>query len=240
MKLALAVKTISEKEKKVAEAIEFATQMHLPAGNPATHIAAVVSVVAAVTDLLANAKGKVKGLTLLPEELAKELYCIALSEDPKMAKTLEDMDVRNESLALPDLQVRLRDAELNAQRRTTPTAVGLYGRAAANALMARAPPPPQAPLPAHAPLQAQADVLPPPYAFAAHPPPGTCKPCPVYTDDDAEARQRKQRFPQGCWFHTTSTHTWQQCHCLDTNGRPTPAACQQTRRGACVGQTTPT
>ena len=96
----------------------------------------MVSVAAAVTDLLVVAKKQVKGLTLLPDELAKELYCIALSEDLKMAKPLEDMDVRNESLALPDLQVCLRDAELNAQRRATPAATVLYGRAAANALMA--------------------------------------------------------------------------------------------------------
>ena len=59
-----------------------------------------------------------------------------------MAKTLEDMDVRNKSLILLDLQGHLRDAEVNAQRRKTPTAAGLYGQAAANALMAQAPPPP--------------------------------------------------------------------------------------------------
>ena len=109
------------------ENVEYATQMQLPAGDPAEHITAVVSVVAAVTKLLVNAKGKVKGITLLPEELAKELYCIALSENPEMAKTLEAMDVQDESLTLPKLQVCLRDAELNAKRRKVSTAVGLYG-----------------------------------------------------------------------------------------------------------------
>ena len=53
-KLILAVKTISEKEKKVAEAVDYATQMPLPAGNPAVHITAIVSVVAAATNLLAT------------------------------------------------------------------------------------------------------------------------------------------------------------------------------------------
>ena len=84
--LNLAVKTIFEEEKKMGEAIEFATQIRLPTGDPAEHIATVVSVVAAVTGLLARAKGEVKGITLIAEELAKESYCIALSEDPTMAK----------------------------------------------------------------------------------------------------------------------------------------------------------
>jgi hypothetical protein len=102
-----AVAAISEKEEKMGEAITLATQMRLPAGDPAEHIAALVSVVAAVTGLLAQAKREVKGITRLPEELAKELYCIALSTDPKMASTLKDMDVRDESLTLPGLQVCL-------------------------------------------------------------------------------------------------------------------------------------
>ena len=91
----------------MGEAITLATQMRLPAGDPAEHIAALVSVVAAVTGLLTKAKREVKGITRLPEELAKELYCIALSADPKMASTLKDMDVRDESLTLPGLQVCL-------------------------------------------------------------------------------------------------------------------------------------
>ena len=54
----LAVKTISEKEKKIGEAIEFATQMRLPTGNPAEHIATVVSVVAVVTNLKSKEEGQ--------------------------------------------------------------------------------------------------------------------------------------------------------------------------------------
>ena len=46
-------------------------------------------------------------VSLLPEELAKELYCIALAEDNKLAKQLEDLDLVGTTLNLKNVQVCL-------------------------------------------------------------------------------------------------------------------------------------
>ena len=96
-KLHVAIVNVSTEETKMGQFITLFTQIQLPAGNPAQDIGAVISVAEAVNGVLAKAKQEVVEITLLLEELAKEQYCIALSEDPKLAPKLEDMDVRDTS-----------------------------------------------------------------------------------------------------------------------------------------------
>ena len=57
---------------------------------------------------LTKARADVGKVSLLPEELAKELYCIALSEDKDLAKQLTDLDLNGTTLTLANLQVRLQ------------------------------------------------------------------------------------------------------------------------------------
>ena len=82
-----------------------------------------------------------------------------------------------------------------------------------------------------------ADVLPPPCGHAAQSPPDTCTPCPKYSDDNADTRHHKKRFPQDCWYHTSHTHThsWQIHRELDSNRRPAAAASSRQTAG-CGGR----
>jgi hypothetical protein len=160
---------------------------------------------------LTKARADVDKVSLLPKELAKELYCIALSEDKDLAKQLGDLDLNGTTLTLANLQVRLWNMQANAEGRTKPAVQALYGSARAAALLATSTPPsPVKPPDSHA----------WPRGYTARATPDACPPCPRHADDDADTRSHKDRFLNTCWWHCSGVHTWVDCTCFDKTGRP--------------------
>ena len=82
-----------------------------------------------VHTVLTKARADVGKVSLLSEELAKELYFIDLSEDKDLAKQLTDLDLNGTTLTLANLKVRLQNMQANAEGRTTPAVQALYGSA---------------------------------------------------------------------------------------------------------------
>jgi hypothetical protein len=141
--------------------------------DPSDSIQAINSASTTVRTVLTKACADVGKVSLLPEELAKELYCIALSEDKNLAKQLTDLDLNEITLTLANIQVRLQNMQANAEGQTTPAVQALYGSARAAALLATSTPP--------------SSVKPPdnrtwPRGYAARATPCACPPCPRHAE----------------------------------------------------------
>ena len=196
---------------RLSAAVGDLSRVDLRADDPSSSIQAITDASSTVRTALTKARADVGKVSLLPEELAKELYCIALSEDKDIAKQLTDLDLNGTKLTLAELQVRLQNMQANANGRATPAVQALYGSARAAALLATSTPPDSAKPP---------DSRPWPRGYAARTPARACPPCPRYADDDDDTRSRKDRFPNACWWHCSDSHTWVDCTCLDSKGRP--------------------
>ena len=79
------------------------SRVDLRADDPSGSIQSITNTSETVCAALTKARADVGKVSLLPEELAKELYCIALSEDKDLAKQLTDLDLNGTTLTLANL-----------------------------------------------------------------------------------------------------------------------------------------
>ena len=125
---------------KLSTAVGNLSRLDLRVEDPSDSIRAINSASTTVHTVLTKARTGVGKVSLLPEELAEELYCIALLEDKDLVKQLTDLDLNGTTLTLANLQVCLQNMEANAEGRTAPAVQALYGSARAAALLATSTP----------------------------------------------------------------------------------------------------
>ena len=117
------------------------SRVNIQVDDPSKSIRAINSASETVHTVFTTARADVGKVSLLPEELAKELYCIVLSEDKDLAKQLTDLDLNGTTLTSANLQVRLQNMQANAEGQMTPAVQAMYGSAKAAALLATSTPP---------------------------------------------------------------------------------------------------
>ena len=105
---------------KLSTAVGNLLRLDLRVEDPSDSIRAINSASTTVHTVLTKACADVVKVSLLAKELAKELYCIALSEDKVLAKQLADLDLNGTTLTLTNIQVRLQNTQANAEGHTTP------------------------------------------------------------------------------------------------------------------------